>query len=436
MKVDSADSTVTPTWNCSGDLPAGVTFSNGSFSGTPTASGDYPITVKVSADITTIDGHNIIISSDKEFTLSIAAATVNISGTPANGTVGQTYSQINFSAEPNTLTYTWSASNLPRGLILSSAGVLSGKPTRSGSYTITITATSPGGTETQNFNIVINSSGSPSQPEGENGSVEIYKNQTDSTGEAYSENVSTFTEINTIISSDGSTTSGLVIASVDLKIITKANELSGVAGHDFVEPVKFYVMISQDEDYNYTSYDLSVDVSNLPDGFEVSGDKEFNNISLDSHDFTIYIKGFTNLSFTQENIIVSASVAVSGDNPVLITSADHTIKITITPGILTSSNLSVTDSTLANVFTEKFAASVDLSSIVTEVTGYFSDGTNRSVKSASSITFSSASLPDGFSIDGATLQISETAAAGSYNIAITATANNGGITSSGTKISA
>ncbi|MBQ7560915.1 MAG: putative Ig domain-containing protein [Synergistaceae bacterium] len=191
--------------------------------------------------------------------------------------------------------------------------------------------------------------------------------------------------------------------------------------------------ISQDSEYNYTNYDLSVDISNLPDGFEVSGDKEFNNISFDSHDFTIYIKGLTNSSFTQDNIIISASVVVSGDNPVLITSADHNISINIAAGILTSSTLSVNDSAIEGVFTEKFAPSMDLSGVVSDVTGNFSDGTSQSIKNSSTITFSSSSLPDEFTIDGSILQISESAAAGSYDISITATANNNGITSSGTK---
>lgn len=117
--VNSADASVTSSWSISGDLPAGITFSNGTFSGIPTVSGEYTFTVKVSADVTTIDSHDITISQDKQFTISLAAATVTISGTPSDGTVGQSYSAVTFSTAPNTLSYTWSATGLPRDLTLS-----------------------------------------------------------------------------------------------------------------------------------------------------------------------------------------------------------------------------------------------------------------------------------------------------------------------------
>ncbi|MBQ7560914.1 MAG: DUF4957 domain-containing protein [Synergistaceae bacterium] len=92
ITVNSADYTVTPVWSYSGNLPEGIRLSNDKFVGTPTQSGDYEITIKVSADVTTIDSHDIIISSEKTLTLNISAATVTISGTPAQS------GNINFSA--------------------------------------------------------------------------------------------------------------------------------------------------------------------------------------------------------------------------------------------------------------------------------------------------------------------------------------------------
>lgn len=278
---------------------------------------------------------------------------------------------------------------------------------------------------------MINSSGLPSYPQTPHGSKDIYLNQSDSSsGESYSGSFSTFNEVEY---SNGTQTAGLIIASVEVKIITTADELSGISGYNFSEPVKFKVEIAQNEEYHYTSYDLVVSVDNLPEGFTVSGDTSFDNVPIDSQDFIIYITGFTNSNFTQEDIVISAFVTISGDDPVLMTSADHTIKITIAPGVLTSMTLAVTAQELVNTFTEKTAASIDLSSIVTDVTGYFSDSTNRSVMSESSITFSSSSLPEGFSIAGFALNISESAAAGAYDITITATAANGSISASNTK---
>ena len=427
--VNSKDAAVTKIWSISGDLPDGITFSNGTFSGTPTVSGDYTFTVKVSADVTTVDSHDITISHDKQFTISLAPANVTVTGTLASGKVGESYSSTAFNATPDTLSYTWSATGLPRGLTFS-GDTLTGTPTKSGSYPVTITATSAGGFGSQDFTIVITPSGATITPQTPQGSKNIYLNQS-SGGKSSSGSFSTFNEVN--IGSDNTQIAGVTIASVDIKISTKSDTLSGIAGYNFSEPVNFTVEITQNEEYHYTSYDFVVSVDNLPEGFTVSGDTSFDNVPINSQDFTIYITGLSNSNLTQEDIVISAFVTVSGDDPVLITSADHTIKITIAPIVLTSMTLAVTAQELVNTFPEKTAASIDLSSIVTDVTGYFSDSTNRSVMTESSITFSSSSLPEGFSITGSTLNISESAAAGSYDITITATAQNGDISASNTK---
>ena len=61
----------------------------------------------------------------------------------AEGTVGVTYSQSVAATGPvGPFTYSLTSGTLPHGLTLSAAGVLSGKPTESGIYNLTITATS------------------------------------------------------------------------------------------------------------------------------------------------------------------------------------------------------------------------------------------------------------------------------------------------------
>jgi hypothetical protein len=57
------------------------------------------------------------------------------------GTVGQTYGPSTLTATGGSGTYTWSATGLPPGLALSTAGVLSGIPTGAGSFTASITVT-------------------------------------------------------------------------------------------------------------------------------------------------------------------------------------------------------------------------------------------------------------------------------------------------------
>jgi hypothetical protein len=60
-----------------------------------------------------------------------------------NGSVGQTYPTVQFTATGSLISpsYTWSATGLPNGLTLSPAGVLSGTPTLAGTYDFTLTLT-------------------------------------------------------------------------------------------------------------------------------------------------------------------------------------------------------------------------------------------------------------------------------------------------------
>ena len=63
-------------------------------------------------------------------------------GNPGNqtGTVG-TAASLTLSASGGTAPYTWTASGLPTGLSISSGGVISGTPSASGSFSVTVTAT-------------------------------------------------------------------------------------------------------------------------------------------------------------------------------------------------------------------------------------------------------------------------------------------------------
>jgi len=63
--------------------------------------------------------------------------------TLTDGTVGTPYS-VTFAAVSGTAPFTFSASGLPTGLTLSTAGVLSGTPTTSGSYSVTVSLTDSG----------------------------------------------------------------------------------------------------------------------------------------------------------------------------------------------------------------------------------------------------------------------------------------------------
>jgi uncharacterized repeat protein (TIGR01451 family) len=125
------------TWSIStGALPAGLALnaSTGLLSGTPTASGTFTFTVRV------LDASGQAVT--KSVTLVIAAAPAVVFTAPS-GEVGVAYS-----GQPTTtggtapFTWTISAGALPSGVsINASTGLISGTPTASGSFSVTITAT-------------------------------------------------------------------------------------------------------------------------------------------------------------------------------------------------------------------------------------------------------------------------------------------------------
>ena len=118
----------------SGPLPAGLTLSGtGVISGTPTASGSFPITVKVTDTLMNTA------SADLTVTINTGALVITTPALPA-GTVSVPYSAT-LAAAGGTPPYTWSLrfGTLPSGLTLNpSTGVISGTPTASGTSSIQV----------------------------------------------------------------------------------------------------------------------------------------------------------------------------------------------------------------------------------------------------------------------------------------------------------
>jgi hypothetical protein len=134
-----------------GTLPNGVSLStSGVLSGTPAAgTGDtYPITITA--------GNGIGSNANQNFTLTVdqaPAITSNVSSaTFTVGTAGSiTLTASGFPAP----TFSVTAGSLPNGVTLSSSGVLSGTPTVSGSFPITITASNGiGSNATLSFTLI------------------------------------------------------------------------------------------------------------------------------------------------------------------------------------------------------------------------------------------------------------------------------------------
>jgi hypothetical protein len=122
-----------------GQLPAGMILnSNGVLSGTPTSGGNFSFSVNAVDSSPAPGPYN----GSAAYTLTIAAPTIALSpATLPGGTVGVAYSQaITASGGTAPYTYTLTYGTLPAGVTLSSSGTLSGTPTASGTYPITVNA--------------------------------------------------------------------------------------------------------------------------------------------------------------------------------------------------------------------------------------------------------------------------------------------------------
>lgn len=128
--------------------------SNGTISGTPTASGSFPFTVQVN------DSNRG--SASANLTLTVTGSTLQITGPVGslfNGTVGVAYTQTQFTASGGTPPYSWLViSGNTDGLTLDPAtGILSGTPQTDGNFTFAAQVTDSTGTKvSQSFSLTVN----------------------------------------------------------------------------------------------------------------------------------------------------------------------------------------------------------------------------------------------------------------------------------------
>ena len=146
----SGGSRVGYTYTETGTLPAGITFSGNRLAGTPSATGTFTFTVQVTDSIGDTASNNYTLTVDPA--ISISPTTLPV------GTVNNAYNQTTtLSASGGSGSgYSLSESGtLPNGLFFN-AGLFSGTPTQSGSFTITITATdSNGATGSQTYSLIV-----------------------------------------------------------------------------------------------------------------------------------------------------------------------------------------------------------------------------------------------------------------------------------------
>jgi large repetitive protein len=127
-----------------GTLPTGMTLNtDGTLSGTPTASGTFNFTV-IARDTTTGPGSPFGVGSGYTFTVAPAVMSIDPTTLP-NGAVGTSYGQM-ITATNGVAPYSFAvtAGALPPGVILT-GGTLAGTPTAGGTFNFTITATDSSG---------------------------------------------------------------------------------------------------------------------------------------------------------------------------------------------------------------------------------------------------------------------------------------------------
>lgn len=135
--LDAANGTRPYSWDViSGFLPTGLTLASatGQISGTPTAAGTFPVTVRA------VDNSTLLQMARASFNITVSRLGITTQSLPA-GMVGAAYNA-SLIATNGTGPYSWSVTSgtLPAGLTLASTGQISGTPTAAGTFAVTIQA--------------------------------------------------------------------------------------------------------------------------------------------------------------------------------------------------------------------------------------------------------------------------------------------------------
>jgi Putative Ig domain len=141
----TASGSASQSWSASG-LPGGLALSGNTITGTPTAAGDFTVTITVSNGTTT---------KSSQVPLKILEPLKVTAPAGRAAEVGRPFSAT-FTATGGSGTHTWAASDVPAGLTFDAAtAAVAGTPTVAGTYTVKITLTDTGAGVTQQLNLTL-----------------------------------------------------------------------------------------------------------------------------------------------------------------------------------------------------------------------------------------------------------------------------------------
>ena len=160
LQLSATDSGSSPITYRSTGLPSGLTldFASGLISGTPTASGVYPIALSVTDDTG--------ITANATFTITVRNAIAVITP-PIQNVLIQTPFSLQISASDNGgVQMAYAATGLPNGLSIgASSGLISGTPTTSGSSTVGVSVSDASGASvTVSFSMTVQVPFNPGPP--------------------------------------------------------------------------------------------------------------------------------------------------------------------------------------------------------------------------------------------------------------------------------
>ncbi|WP_299350785.1 putative Ig domain-containing protein [uncultured Shimia sp.] len=140
LGATGGDGNYTP--SLTGALPAGMTFdtSDGTFRGTPTQTGTFPVTVDV------VDGQGNTGQKDYELEI-VAISTLEITpATLSNATYNTLYNaQLAATGGNGSYSFSLSAGTLPNGVTMNGSGLISGTPTQAGDFSFVVAVSDTAG---------------------------------------------------------------------------------------------------------------------------------------------------------------------------------------------------------------------------------------------------------------------------------------------------